>query len=184
NRPIGLIQAVDNPDELTLARAGDTVKITFEQPPRRELPPGTALYYGSDPSGLGLAVPRQESIQIDFEDSRYIVGSRATPALVVRSQDASGVNPQYTLINTGGLPVARPPQKGDYVFVTPTSSNWPTRIAWSVLPNLQTFWLVDAVTQGSKIPPRYVGMLAGYTGAQTIGLLCLAILLFQRRDVG
>lgn len=184
NRPVGMVREVVNPDDVTLAKAGDTLRITFQQPPRQELKPGQAIYFGSDPSGLGLAVPPQQSLDVDLSDSRYVIGSRSTPALVVKSQDAGGVNPQFTIINTGSLPVKRPPVRRDYVFITPTQSHWGMRAAWSVIPNLQTFWLVDAVTQGSDIPPRYVGLLAIYTGAQTLGLLCLAIILFQRRDVG
>ena len=55
---------------------------------------------------------------------------------------------------------------------------------WGATPNLQFFWLVDAVTQAHPIPPRYVGLVALYTLAQVTGLLALSVMLFQRRDVG
>lgn len=184
NKSIGMVREVSNPDNVTLAKAGDSLQITFQQPPREELPRGTPIFYGPDPMGLGIVVPPQEKVTGDLDDSRFVVGSQAVPALVIKSQDASGVNPKYTLLNTGSLAVARPPERRDYVFLQRTRSHWGARIAWSIVPNLQTFWLVDAVTQGSRIPARYVGMLAVYTATQTLALLSLAIFLFQRRDVG
>ena len=57
-------------------------------------------------------------------------------------------------------------------------------MAWGTAPNLQFFWLVDAVTQAHPIPPRYVGLVALYSLAQVTGLLALAVILFQKRDVG
>jgi len=184
NTPIGVVREVTNPREVRLAKAGETVRITFVQPPRVELKAGMAVYYGPDPSGLGMVTPEQEAFEGDLEDSRFVTGSRAKPGLVVKSVDEGGVNPKITVVNTGGLGVWRAPEKRDYVFLTATKSNWGMRAAWSVIPNIQAFWLVDAVTQGVKIPLRYVGMLGVYTGAQTLGLLALAVLLFQRRDVG
>jgi hypothetical protein len=55
---------------------------------------------------------------------------------------------------------------------------------WGVVPNLQFFWLVDAVTQGHDIPPRYVGITAIYSLFMVIALNGIAIALFQRREVG
>ena len=78
----------------------------------------------------------------------------------------------------------RVPRVNDYVFTRPTQVNWPARAAWSVAPNLQFFWLVDAITQGNKIPGRYVGLIGGYTAVQVLGLLALGVMLFQTRDLG
>ena len=40
------------------------------------------------------------------------------------------------------------------------------------------------MTQAHTIPPKYVGLVALYTLAQVTGLLALAVILFQKRDVG
>ncbi len=56
--------------------------------------------------------------------------------------------------------------------------------AWSVAPNLQFYWLVDAITQGHEIPARYLWLVTLYSGVQVVGLLSLSILLFQGREVG
>ena len=57
-------------------------------------------------------------------------------------------------------------------------------LAHKVTPNFQVFWLADAVNQGHPIPAQYVLVTVGY-GALLIGAaLCVAIMLFQRREVG
>ena len=61
---------------------------------------------------------------------------------------------------------------------------WSLTLAHKVTPNFQVFWLADAVNQGHPIPTQYVLVTVGY-GALLIGAaLCVAIMLFQRREVG
>lgn len=181
NDQIGVVKVVEKRDEATLTRAGEAVRITLRAPARIELKPGQSIYFGPDPSGVALAVPAHPRFTGDPNDPRDVRGDRATPGLVVREVLPGNT---FTLVITGSLAVDRPPQEGDYVFPAPTRSNWAARAAWSVVPNLQLFWLVDAVTQGHKIPARYVGLATAYGGAQVLGLLSLAVLLFQRREVG
>jgi ABC-2 type transport system permease protein len=52
------------------------------------------------------------------------------------------------------------------------------------VPNLQVFWAADALSQGNAITPEYFGSVAAYAAVLITGLLALAVLLFQRRDVG
>jgi len=57
-------------------------------------------------------------------------------------------------------------------------------VFYSILPNFQVMWLSDALTQSHRIPPTYVGFSVTY-GLAYIGVaLSLAIILFQRREVG
>jgi ABC-2 type transport system permease protein len=53
-----------------------------------------------------------------------------------------------------------------------------------MVPNLQVFWAADALSQGNAITPEYFGSVAAYAAVLITGLLSLAVLLFQRRDVG
>lgn len=56
--------------------------------------------------------------------------------------------------------------------------------AQSIVPNLQVLWYSDALTQGHKIPTDVFVMTLVY-GALYIGAaLALAVILFQRREVG
>jgi len=58
---------------------------------------------------------------------------------------------------------------------------WPIYVA---VPNLQFFWPADALTQGHAITAAYLGTVTLYAALVTTALLSLAVLLFQRRDVG
>lgn len=181
NRQIAIVESIDNPNHLTLARAGDFVNIKLKGPAKIDLKPGMSIYFGPDPNGLALAVPVHPRFTADFNDPIQVRGEGAAPSLIIKTV---GQDNSLSLLNTGNLPVERPPQKGDFLFDKPTKSNWAARTAWSIVPNLQVFWLVDAVTQGHKIPARYVAYVTLYGGTQVLAFLSLAILMFQRRDVG
>ncbi|MEM9081982.1 MAG: ABC transporter permease [Planctomycetota bacterium] len=76
------------------------------------------------------------------------------------------------------------PTLGDFIFLEPTKVNPIAATVWSFVPNLQMFWLSDAITQGHAIPIRYILQLLGYTLSQVVALIALAIILFQKRDMG
>ena len=58
---------------------------------------------------------------------------------------------------------------------------WPLYLA---VPTLQFFWPADALTQGHEITLGYFGSVTLYAGLVIGALISLAVLLFQRRDVG
>jgi ABC-type transport system involved in multi-copper enzyme maturation permease subunit len=58
------------------------------------------------------------------------------------------------------------------------------RTAYAIVPNFQVLWLSDALTQSHKIPPAYIGRTITYGCLQIVAALSLAIILFQRREVG
>lgn len=74
--------------------------------------------------------------------------------------------------------------EGDFVFLQPTETNAPAALAWSLIPNLQVFWLTDAISQGHPITGRYLVLLIIYAAGQIAALLGLSVLLFQTRDMG
>jgi ABC-2 type transport system permease protein len=183
NTHIARVESVEIPlDEPTLTDAGDSVTIVLDAIPRSDFDPGDPVYYGPNPSGIALAVPNQEPFRGDPTNIADVAGPEAPDALVVR--DADDETRTYTIVNSGGLNVARLPREGDYVFVTPTAINPAAIAVWSAIPNLQSFWLIDAVTQGHDIPPRYLYLVYAYGAVQITGLLGLAVFLFQKREVG
>lgn len=183
NSHIATIRSVQEPfPPNNLNRAGDTYEISLEDPSQSIIPVGTQIYFGPNPAGVALAVPPQGEFLGDPTRDVEVRNPDAPSALVIRSVDAS--TQTYTLVNVNNHPVARPPRAGDFIFLQPTRHNAIAFVAWSVVPNLQVFWLSDAITQGHPIPPRYLLLTGAYTGVQVLGLLSLAILLFQRRDVG
>ncbi len=58
------------------------------------------------------------------------------------------------------------------------------RTAYAIVPNFQTMFLSDALTQYHVIPVGYVGKTALYGGCQMLLALGVGVILFQRREVG
>jgi hypothetical protein len=58
----------------------------------------------------------------------------------------------------------------------------------ALVPNLQVFWISDAIYEGSEVPFRqftqYFARAASYASCYTAAILALAVALFQRRQVG
>jgi hypothetical protein len=150
--------------------------------PEDTLRPGMSVWYGADPTGFSLAVPRFRPFEGDATDPRTI-GAEGTPAAVIVAE-AEGTALVIQQAGGGAVPVARPPREGDYIFLQPTTVNPVALAAWGVVPNMQYFWLLDAVTQNRIIPASHL-VLVGIYGLLQIGaFLSLAVMLFQRRDVG
>ncbi|MFM7260931.1 MAG: ABC transporter permease [bacterium] len=61
---------------------------------------------------------------------------------------------------------------------------WTLTLIRATVPNFQMFWLADALTQKRAIPLDYIATAVPYTLALVTGLLSLATMLFQRREVG
>jgi ABC-type transport system involved in multi-copper enzyme maturation permease subunit len=181
NEHLGIVRTVTIEEGVTLAKAGDRATINLKATPRITLTPGMPIYYAIDPSGISMEVPRQQPFEGNPAESEDLRSGKFPPALVIRDLGADNA---ITLVNVSGLPVRRPPAINDYIFAKPTAIYPPAFAAWAVVPNLQAFWLVDAVTQGHKIPPRYIALISAYGAAQITACLALAIMLFQRRDVG
>lgn len=166
-------------------RNGDAYKVVFELDPRQRLPENGLVYYGPNPSGDGLCNlgPGPSAEQMAGLSPEERLSSRALPPAVVVAS-SSGKEAVLRRIGAEGPAATRPPQPGDYVFLRPTRYSIPARVAWGVIPNIQFFWLVDAVTQNQKIPPRHLGLVALYAAAQIGAFLCLGVALFQKREVG
>ncbi|MEM7229947.1 MAG: ABC transporter permease [Planctomycetota bacterium] len=58
------------------------------------------------------------------------------------------------------------------------------RVGYAIVPNFQVMLLSDAVTQSHRIPPSYVLRTVMYGVIQILLYLSLAIMLFQKREVG
>jgi ABC-2 type transport system permease protein len=72
----------------------------------------------------------------------------------------------------------------DYTFGRFADSNFWADIAYHIVPNLQVFWVSDAIYEGSAIPARYIFISGLYALCYTTGILSIAVALFQRRQVG
>ena len=72
----------------------------------------------------------------------------------------------------------------DYTFGRLADTHLWAKICYFVVPNLQIFWISDAIYEGSVVPIKYVLITAFYAIGYTSAILALAIALFQRRQVG
>ena len=72
----------------------------------------------------------------------------------------------------------------DYTFGRFADTKIWAKIGKFLVPNLQIFWITDAIYEGSEVPLKYILMVASYALCYTAGILALAVAMFQRRQVG
>lgn len=174
--------ASEDPKDTSFTKSGSQYTIELDGPPAKPLEPGDSFYYGPNPNGSDLAVPPFPPFQGDPAESIDLVGQGTPAGIIITAIDGRKI----TITNIGASPLAiqRPPRVGDAVFVTPTRVNRLALGAWSIAPNMQYFWLTDAIAQNHPIPASHLARLAGYAGLQVAAFLLLGIVLFQNRDMG
>lgn len=185
NEPVAEIQKAEPVDRAfeNLSRYGDQYTITLRAGATRNMGVGSPFYYGVNPNGLDLQVPPFAAPPSPRKPAPGEAKPDLPPGLLVT---AMLPNNKLTIQNTSRADFApkRPPQPGDYVFLKPTEVNPVALGIWGVIPNLQFFWLLDAVNQNQRVPLVHMGMLILYASAQIVVYLSVGVLLFQRRDVG
>jgi ABC-2 type transport system permease protein len=72
----------------------------------------------------------------------------------------------------------------DYVFGRFADTHLWAKIGRYIVPNLQVFWISDAIYEGSTVPVKYLLIGACYALCYTGAILAIAVALFQRRQVG
>jgi uncharacterized membrane protein (Fun14 family) len=185
NQPVAEIAdavSVDVEDE-SFSRQGSEYVVSFVRDAAVDIPVGSVVYWGPSPSGVPMATPRYQRTDaegLNLSDTLFAPGTPS--AIVVTQSSATGL----TLKQVGNPPVrlAGPPRPGDWVFLQPTRTNPVALAAWALVPNMQTFWLVDAISQVRPVPLTHIAMLALYAVCQIAIFLSIAVFLFQTRDVG
>ncbi len=72
----------------------------------------------------------------------------------------------------------------DYAFGRFAETQLWAQIGRFLVPNLQIFWISDAIYEGNEVPIKYIAIGASYALCYTVAILALAIAFFQRRQVG
>ena len=72
----------------------------------------------------------------------------------------------------------------DYAFTNAAQTHLWAKIGRFLIPNLQVFWISDAIYENSKVPLKYIAATASYALCYTGAILALAVAIFQRRQVG
>jgi len=71
----------------------------------------------------------------------------------------------------------------EHLFGRHAAQFGPAACLYALTPNLQHFWLADALTDGKRIPWHYVGGAARYAALYAAGVLCLGAVSFQYREI-
>ncbi|MHC4115001.1 MAG: ABC-2 transporter permease [Planctomycetota bacterium] len=72
----------------------------------------------------------------------------------------------------------------DYTFGKLAETQLWAKICYFLVPNLQIFWISDAIYEGNPVPPKYILIVASYAICYSAAILSLTIAVFQRRQVG
>lgn len=72
---------------------------------------------------------------------------------------------------------------GDSFFGPHLASSLTARAAYAVLPNVQAFWLLDALDAAQPIPPVYLALAAAYAAAWSAACLTLGVASFQKLEI-
>jgi hypothetical protein len=189
NEPIGRIAQVEpvRPSFEGLAEPGDQYEIVLDFPSNKVTPaPGMPFYYGPSPNGAAMVVnfttPHDLASRprLDWYD-------RAVPQGLAIAE-TRGPQDKVLIVERVGrgspMEMIRPPEPEDYVFLEHTQRNLAFAVAWGLVTNVQFFYLVDAVTQNQPIPASHIGLIGLYSAAQIGVFLSLAVILFQKREVG
>ncbi len=72
----------------------------------------------------------------------------------------------------------------DYFFGMAAQTHLWAKIARTIVPNFQVFWISDAIYEGTLIPISYIWISTSYSALYIAGILFLSIALFHRRQVG
>ncbi|MHC4264731.1 MAG: ABC-2 transporter permease [Planctomycetota bacterium] len=72
----------------------------------------------------------------------------------------------------------------NWAFGHAAESNLWAKIGFYVVPNLQIFWISDAIYEEAKVPAIYVLITGSYALCYTLAILSISVAVFQRRQVG
>ncbi|MBC7773402.1 MAG: ABC transporter permease subunit [Pyrinomonadaceae bacterium] len=172
-------------DQAELFNSGDSYNVQFLFEPTAKIAVGMPAYFSANPNGFPMstyAFTAPDPLKYDFSkpDTPHLKGLE--PALVFSK--VAGRNATITHVGPDAKLLRFPPMPDDFVFVTPTRIHPVAVAAWGVIPNVQFFWLVDAVTQNQPVPASHLVLIIFYAIAQIGIFLSLAVILFQTREVG
>jgi ABC-2 type transport system permease protein len=72
----------------------------------------------------------------------------------------------------------------NWAFGQAANSNLWAKIGFYIVPNLQVFWISDAIYEETKVPAKYIFISGSYSVSYSMAILAIAIAVFQRRQVG
>lgn len=187
NELLGTIQLSQpqDPEKTEFFSADSAYDIQLQLAPRQPLPPGTAFYYSPSPNGFPmLASKGYVATDRDLSNIGSLMTAGTTSSIIVTESKPPYIVLTVRNVGAPAVSILRPPAAGDYVFSRYTTVNPAALGAWGAVPNLQFYWLLDAISQNRPVSIQYLIAAVCYALVQIGAFLSLAVLLFQRRDVG
>jgi ABC-2 type transport system permease protein len=183
NEAVGRIRQIEALDpSKTFTSDHSPLVLTLERPLPRPVEPGQAIFYSPSPNGFPLfSTGNYGSFKGDLQEANQLFANTVPPSIIALSAASDKVT--LRTIGNGTLNVTRDPQRSDYLFLAPTRISAGRLAIWGTVPNLQFFWLLDAVSQNRPVPRSYLGLASLYCLVHVTAFLSLAVILFQRRDV-
>ncbi|MBX3357803.1 MAG: ABC transporter permease subunit [Phycisphaeraceae bacterium] len=177
-----------------LTEPGMSYMVALQNEPKQTIKPGDCFFYSPSPNGIPMLTRSFPPFKGDVAERSELLSPTVPPSLIVTEVKGK----QVTVMRAGGAGplfqgeggasglfiTPRPPARLDYVFLRETQVNVPALVVWGLVPNVQFFWLLDAVTQNQPIPWSHIGLVALYAAAQIGVFLSVAVIFFQRREVG
>jgi len=71
----------------------------------------------------------------------------------------------------------------DYLLGPHLGTSFAARAAYALLPNIQAFWLLDALDAATPIPSSYLALSAAYAAAWSAAALALGAASFQKLEI-
>lgn len=72
---------------------------------------------------------------------------------------------------------------GDYLLGPHLGTSFSARAAYAILPNVQAFWLLDALDAAAPVPVSYLALAAAYAAAWSAAALALGAAAFQKLEI-
>lgn len=182
NTPVARVASVEpvDPTRTDLRQPGTILRVSLSEAPSAPIRPGAVFWYGPSPGGFPLSVAGLAPFHGDPSDTATLNNPDSPPTIVVVGSEDRTV----TVRSVGRPKVILPIEPDDYVFLSDTRIRPLVLGLWAVMPNMHFFWLLDAVSQNVEIPAGHVGLVVVYGLCQIGVFLSLAVILFQKRDVG
>jgi ABC-2 type transport system permease protein len=140
---------------------------------------GDPFYFAASPNGADRPVEHFAPFTGDMGRAQT---PGTPPALVI-----TAIEDRKLTVQTVGdrpLQLSRTPREGDWIFLEAPKVHFAALAMWGMVPNLQFFWVLDAVQQNVPVPFSHIGLVGLYSLFQVAAYLSIAVMLFQRRDVG
>jgi hypothetical protein len=127
---------------------------------------------------IGTSIHEMEDLWLERAKAQSLTTTETFNRTITLSTGEVQTEPIPTTIDIPSVPLTEMAEGGEFITY---AAYW---VGYAIVPNFQVLWLSDALTQGHRVSVFHVGLTTFY-GVMYVGVaLSVAIVLFQRREVG